>query len=56
MEGFLPIVGMMAFLGLVVGVPLSILRSLDEIKASQQRLEVRLEEIEARLANREGVT
>ena len=55
MEGLLKIAGLFALLGIVVGVPLSILRSLDEIKASQRRLELRLTELEARLAEQDTV-
>jgi hypothetical protein len=48
-EGYAQIAGAIAFFGLIVGVPLSVLRSLDEIKASQRRLESRFSELEARL-------
>ena len=43
-----PIIGIL----ILVLVPLSVLRSLDEIKASQHRLEARLSALEARLAGR----
>ena len=48
MEAFISIAGTIAAAAILVGVPLSILRSLDEIKASQRRIEVRLMELEAR--------
>jgi hypothetical protein len=48
MEGILYIAGSLAFFGLLVGVPLSILRSLDAIKASLQRIETRLDVLEER--------
>ena len=48
MGDFLGIAGMIAFFAIVVGVPLSVLRSLDEIKASQKRIEARLAELETR--------
>ena len=54
-EGFLYIAGAIAFFGIMVGVPLSILRSLDEIKGSQRRLEARLGELESRLAEQDRV-
>jgi hypothetical protein len=41
--------GMFAAIVIFVGVPLAILRSLDEIKAGQRRLEERLVELEAHL-------
>lgn len=50
MEAVLGMVGMIALAGIIVGVPLAILRSLDEVKAGQRRLESRLAELEARLA------
>ena len=49
MEIVLGLVGMVAFTGIIVGVPLSMLRSLDEIKAGQRRLESRLAKFEERL-------
>ena len=55
MEGFLYIAGAIAFVGIMVGIPLSILWSLDEIKASQRRLETRLAELESRLTERDQV-
>jgi hypothetical protein len=54
-ETLLPIAGTIAFIGIVVGVPLSVLRSLDEIKASQRRIEARLSEVESRLREQERV-
>lgn len=55
MEIILGIAGMLAVAGIVVGVPLAILRSLDEIKAGQRRVEARLTEFEARLAEQDKV-
>ena len=49
MEAFLYIAGAIAFIGIVVGVPLSILRSLDELKAGQRRIESRLSRLESPL-------
>jgi hypothetical protein len=48
MDIVLSIVAVIAFCLIVVGVPLSILRSLDEIKAGQRRIESRLAEFDAR--------
>jgi hypothetical protein len=48
-EAFLYIAGAIAFVGILVGVPLSILRSLDEVKESQRRIEARLSQLDARL-------
>jgi hypothetical protein len=47
--------GMLAAVGLLVGVPLAILRSLDEIKAGQHRLEARLVALEAHLGTPDRV-
>ena len=47
--------GGLAAVGILVGVPLSILRSLDEIKAGQRRAETQLAELEARLRPTGGV-
>jgi hypothetical protein len=54
-EEFLYIAGTIAFVGILVGVPLSILRSLEEIKVSQRRLEARLSQLEARLTEHDRV-
>jgi hypothetical protein len=43
------VAGMFAAVGIFVGVPLSILRSLHELKAGQRRLETRLVALEAHL-------
>jgi hypothetical protein len=55
MDILLGIAGAIAFAGIVVGVPLSILRSLDEIKAGQRRIEARLTEFEARAVEQDRV-
>jgi hypothetical protein len=55
MEAIVIVGGMIIGVGIAVGVPLSMLRSLDEIKASQRRLESRLAELEARLAGHDRV-
>lgn len=55
MEAVLGMIGMLAVAGIVVGVPLSILRSLDEVKAGQRRLESRLAELEARLSEQQSL-
>ena len=49
MADLIQIVGGLAFVAIMVGVPLSILRSLDEMKASQKRLEAHMEELAKRL-------
>ena len=49
MNVMLGIAGTLAGVAIFVGVPLSMLRSLDEIKAGQRRLEARLAAIEASL-------
>lgn len=49
MEMILGLAGMCAAVGILVGVPLAILRSLDQIKAEQRRIEARLIALEAHL-------
>jgi hypothetical protein len=49
------LVGMFAAVGIFVGVPLAILRSLQEIKAEQRRLEARLVALEVHLRTPDGV-
>ncbi len=49
MQAIGSIITLVALAALAVGVPLAILRSLDEIKERQQRIERRLDEIGARL-------
>lgn len=49
METIIGLAGMLAAVGILVGVPLAILRSLDEIKSGQRRLEQRLVALEAQL-------
>lgn len=49
MEALIGFAGVLAGIAIFVGVPLSILRSLDEIKAGQRRLEERLAAIERAL-------
>ena len=55
MEFWLQLAATLGLIGIMIGVPLSILRSLDEIKASQRRIETQLAELEAHLAERERV-
>lgn len=49
MDAIGPILELMVGVALFVGIPLVILRSLDEIKERQKRIERRLDEIAARV-------
>lgn len=49
MDAIGPILTMVFWAALAVGIPLAILRGLDEIKKRQARIEQRLDEIAARL-------
>ena len=49
METIIGLAGMFAAVGIFVGVPLALLRSLNEIKAGQRRLEALLVALEAHL-------
>jgi len=49
MEAIGPILTMVIWAALAVGVPLALFRALDEIKQRQTRIEHRLDEIAARL-------
>jgi hypothetical protein len=49
------VAGMFAAVAIFVGVPLALLRSLDEVKAGQRRLEERLVALEAHLGTPDGL-
>ncbi len=49
MEMIFGLAGMFAAVAIFVGVPLSILRSLDQIKTEQRRIDARLVALEAHL-------
>ena len=55
MEMTMGLVGMLAAVGIFVGVPLAMLRSLEEIKAGQRRLEARMVALEAHLGTPDRV-
>ena len=56
METLAGIVGPIVLLVLVTVVPLAILRSLDEIKASQRRIEAHLSDLASSVARQDAIT